>query len=307
MHLTHHHHEGHSCGSQEHLRLNRSFAIAVILNVLLVVGEVAGGVVAGSMALLADAGHNLSDVAGLILAWWAHWLRSKGGSQRWTYGLRSFTILAANLNGVLILVAIVGVSFESIRRMLAPEEVAELPVLIVALVAAALNFATARLLAHGGDDLNVRGAYLHMMADAAVSLAVVVGAGLMMATNWMWVDPAISLAICVVLSFGTWSLLRESTSMMLQAAPRSIDVEEVRQFLRNSPVVEQVQDLHVWSLSTTEPALTVRLRCPDLPANAQDALLEELHGGLESDFAIRHSTIEIARSEKGSDTCRLDE
>lgn len=309
MHLGGHHH-GHSHGCEHdhgHVKLNRSFAIAVVLNVLLVIGEALGGVWAGSMALLADAGHNLSDVAGLILAWWAHWLRGKGGSRRWTYGLRSFTILAANLNGILIVVAIVGVTVESTRRLMSPNDVAEIPVLTVALVAALLNFATARLLAGGGDDLNVRGAYLHMLADAAVSMAVVLGAVLMMVTSWHWIDPAISLAICVVLSFGTFSLLRESTSMLLHAAPRQLDVDEVKEFIESTKEVETVQDLHIWSVSTTEVALTAKIACPRCDAETQDELLDELHSGLHEQFAISHATIEIVRHAGDKTRCPLDD
>lgn len=305
MHLGPHCHDAHG-RANDHLRLNRSFAIAVVLNVLLVIGEAVGGWWSGSLALLADAGHNLSDVAGLALAWWAHWLRRRGTSERWTYGWRGFTILAANLNGLLLIVAIVGVSIESVRRLLDPQPIEGLPIMAVALVAAILNFFSARLLAFDGHDLNVRGAYLHMLADAAVSLAVVVGGLLMWATGWYWVDPAISLAICAVLTLGTWGLLRESVLLLLHAAPRNVDVAEVRQFLGSLVPVTQVLDLHVWSVSTTDVLLTARLQCSDLAAEAQDELLVDIHDGLEQEFGISHATVEISRGFQVSDRCVLD-
>lgn len=308
MHLLHNHaSDSPSCcsGNVDAEQLNRSFAIAVLLNIALVVCEAAGGFLSGSVALLADAGHNLSDVAGLILAWGAHWLRGRGGGQRWTYGLRSFTILAATLNAILIVVAIIGVAIESTRRLFEPTEVAEIPVLLVALVAAVLNFATARLLSGNSDDLNVRGAYLHMLADAAVSVAVVIGAVLIMVTDWNWIDPGISLAICVLLSIGTWRLLRESTAMLLNAAPSSLDLGDIATSLGSSPEVASVDDLHVWSVSTTELALTARLCCPGLSGPQQDELLKELHQNLFDDFGIRHSTIEVNHDSQTQEGCVL--
>ena len=308
MHLLHNHSsDSSSCcsGNIDARKLNRSFAIAVVLNIALVICEAAGGFLSGSVALLADAGHNLSDVAGLILAWGAHWLRGQGGGQRWTYGLRSFTILAATLNSVLIVVAIIGVAIESTRRLIDPTEVAELPVLCVALVAALLNFATARLLSGNTDDLNVQGAYLHMMADAAVSLAVVIGAALIMLTDWNWIDPGISLAICILLSIGTWRLLRESTSMLMNAAPSGLDLQDIATFLGSSPEVTSVDDLHVWSISTTEIALTARICCPQLSGPGQDELLRELHERLSNDFGIHHSTIEVTHDSDGQEGCAL--
>ncbi|MEZ6135800.1 MAG: cation diffusion facilitator family transporter [Pirellulaceae bacterium] len=314
-----HMHHGGSDHSHPPPTLNRSFALAVVLNVLLVFGEGVGGLVSGSVALLADAGHNLSDVAGLILAWWAHWLRGKPHRGRWTYGWRSFTILAANVNGILLVVAIVGVSLESIRRLMVPTEILEVPVLVVALIAALLNFGTAKLLSHGHSDLNVRGAYLHMLADAVVSLAVVVGAIIIMLTEWLWLDAAISLAICVVLAFGTWGLLRESTTMLMHAAPREIDVDEVRNSLLSHALVSRVDDLHVWSVSTTDVLLTATLVCPELNGpnmwQQHDRLLHDLHAGLEHDFSIAHATLEITyasavddrQSRQSRQACPLNE
>ncbi len=305
MHLGPHPHDCQH--THQRLTLSRAFALAVVLNVLLVIGEAVAGFVSGSLALLADAGHNLSDVAGLILAWWAHWLRTLGRGGRWTYGWRAFTILAANLNGLLLVVAIVGVAFESIRRLFNPTTISEWPVLIVALLAALLNFATARLLVSGGqDDLNVRGAYLHMVADAAVSLAVVLGAVVMLGTGWHWLDPVISLAICVVLGFGTWRLLRESTSLLMHAAPQQLDVAEIRESLQAHVEIEEVKDLHVWSVSTTDVLLTARLRCGELAGEQQDALLDRLQAELNRDFSISHATLEIRRSPETQPDCSLE-
>lgn len=312
MHLgPHTHDEGHwhppGAARTDHQRLNRSFALAVVLNVVLVAGEVVGGWMAGSMALLADAGHNLSDVAGLVLAWGAHWLRGRRRDGRWTYGWRSFTILAANINGLLLVVAIVGVSGESVRRLYSPTEVAEVPVLFVALIAAGLNFATASLLAGGSkEDLNVRGAHLHMLADAAVSVAVVIGAAAMLVTGWSWIDPAVSLGICIVLVFSTWGLLRESLTMLMHAAPRQLDLDEIRKSLESYGEIARVEDLHVWSVSTTEALLTARLRCPDLSMEEQDQLLQRLHAELRDEFAISHATLEVTRQMAENGECSLD-
>lgn len=305
MHLFHSHEHDECCHGPVPDKLNRSFAIAVVLNTLLVVGEFAGGLYSGSVALLADAGHNLSDVAGLVLAWVANWLRSRKATYRWTYGFRSFTILAANINAILIVLAIVGVSIESIRRLIQPVDVEELPVIVVALFAALLNFWTASLLSGKRDDLNVQGAYLHMMADAAVSVAVVVGASLIWLTGWIWLDPGLSLAICILLSFGTWRLLKESTSMLMQAAPNNLEFEDVKSLLMSTPEIVEVQDLHIWSLSTTEVALSARIRCPDLDALSQDPFLRDLHASLHQEFSIGHSTIEITRGENDLLGCNL--
>ncbi len=305
MHLVGHQH-GANCGhhDSQDIQLNRSFAIAVVLNVAMVLGEVVAGVWSGSVALLADAGHNLSDVAGLLLAWWANWLKSQMPASRWTYGYRSFTMLAANINGILISVAILGVSFESIRRLFAPTEVLEWPVLIVAAVAALLNFASARLLSSNVDDLNVRGAYWHMMADAAVSVAVVIGALVMMATKWTWIDPVVSLMICVLLISGTVRLLMESTTMLMHAAPKNVSLPEIRQFFGAHENIAEIADLHVWSVSTSEIALTARVICPQLDTDSQDGLLDDLHTGLQSHFGISHATIEILRRNVGT-ACKL--
>ncbi len=305
MHLSHTHCDHHQPSAA--LQLDRSFAIAVILNILLVVGEAIGGWWSGSIALLADAGHNLSDVVGLVLAWGAHWLRGRSPAGRWTYGWRAFTMMAANLNGLLLVVAIVGIAVESLRRLASPTEISEVSVIAVATLAAVLNFATAWLLAsHSKHDLNVQGAYLHMMADAAVSVAVVVGAVSIILTGWLWLDSAISLAICVVLAFGTWGLLRESTSMLMHAAPKGMSLDHVRKSILSHPEVQEIEDLHVWSVSTTEVLLTARLGCTELSWTEQASLLEKVHEGLEHDFGIRHATLELLPTGRLGRDCALD-
>lgn len=305
MHLSHAQCDHHNHAAP--MRLDRSFALAVMLNVLLVIGEAIGGWYSGSLALLADAGHNLGDVAGLILAWGAHWLRGRAPAGRWTYGWRAFTMMAANLNGLLLIVAIVGVSLESVRRLLVPSEIAEIPVMVVASMAALLNFWTAWLLAsHSQHDLNVRGAYLHMLADAAVSVAVVLGALAIIFTGWLWLDAAISLGICVVLAIGTWHLLRESTSMLMHAAPVGIAPSEIVSSLLSYPEVQRVEDLHVWSVSTTDVLLTARLACGELSWEEQAGLLVRIHEGLEHDFGIQHATLELVPGSEVGQACALD-
>ena len=304
MHLGHAHCDHHHVPANT--KLGRAFAIAVGLNVLLVIGEAVGGWLAGSIALVADAGHNLGDVAGLLLAWGAHWLSSWTRRGRWTYGWRAFTMLAAHLNAVLLSLTIVWVSYESTKRLFSPVEIAELPVMALAVLAAGLNFLTAWLLARQGThDLNVRGAYLHMLADAAVSVAVVLGALAIYLTGWHWLDPAISLIICCLLAWGTWRLLTESTSMLMHAAPPNIDLQEVERLLLATPQVRRVGDLHVWSVSTTEVLMSCQLVCEPLSWDEQGELLHDLHHAVEHEFGIRHATFEI-RAAESAEACALE-
>ena len=305
MHLGPHSHSddcGHHHGPTD---LTLAFGLAVVLNILLVVGEAVGGFIAGSVALLADAGHNLGDVVGLILAWGAHWLRNKPNSGRWTYGLRSFTTLAASINGILLVCTVIGIGIESVRRLYMPTDISEIPVLVVAFTAALINFATARLLAGQNHDLNVRGAYLHMLADAAVSMAVVVGAIVIMLSGWQWIDPAISIGICIALGIGTWGLLKESTSLLMNAAPRHIEIEKLKQWLASYPEIDSVTDLHVWSVSTTDVLLTARIHCPT-SEDCTDTLLNELHFQLAEKFQIAHATIEIRNETSEATSCPLE-
>jgi cobalt-zinc-cadmium efflux system protein len=293
----HGHGHGHSHGhghGHHHAPANfdRAFAIGITLNLGFVIAEAGAGIWSGSLALLADAGHNLSDVLSLLLAWGATVLAKRRPTPRRTYGLRKATILASLANAVLLLVAIGAIGSEAVRRFAAPSEVATWPVIVVASIGVAINTATALLFMRGGkEDLNIRGAFLHMAADAAVSLAVVIGAFAMMATGFLWIDPALSLLIVLVILFGTWGLLRDSVDLALDAVPQGIDPEAVRAWLCAQPGVTEVHDLHIWAMSTTETALTVHVT---RPANADpDRFLRETCEGLASCFGIHHPTLQV--------------
>lgn len=294
----HDHAHGHGHAPRD---FGRAFAIAVTLNMAFVLTEAGVGLWSGSLALLADAGHNLSDVLALLLAWGAAVLARRAPAGQRTYGLRKATILASLANGVLLLVAVGAIASESVRRFLAPAAVATQAVMITAAIGVVINTATALLFLRGQEDLNIRGAFQHMAADAAVSLAVVAGAGLMMATGQLWIDPALSLGIAVVIVIGTVGLLRESVDMALDAAPRGVDVDAVRTWLGGLPGVEEVHDLHVWAMSTTEIALTAHLiRAPDEDG---DGFLHAACEGLSQRFGIGHATLQVETG--GSAVCRL--
>lgn len=272
--------------------MGRAFAIGVSLNLAFVAAEVAAGLWTGSLALLADAGHNLSDVLALLLAWGATVLARRAPAGRRTYGLRKATILASLANAVMLLVAVGVIVSEAVRRFAAPAPVDTSVVMLTAGLGVLINGATALLFMRGSQsDLNVRGAFLHMAADAAVSLAVVAGAAAIAVTGMLWIDPALSLGIAGVIVLGTWSLLRDSADMAMDAAPREIDVEAVRRWLADLPGVEDVHDLHIWAISTTETALTAHLL---RPANHDpDTFLHAACEGLQTRFRICHATIQV--------------
>ncbi|BES72350.1 cation diffusion facilitator family transporter [Marinobacter nanhaiticus D15-8W] len=289
-----HHAHGHSHGTPN----SRAFAIGIALNVIFVVVEAVYGVLADSMALLADAGHNLSDVLGLMLAWGAAWLAQRQATKWRTYGLKKTTILAALLNALVLMFAIGGIAWESIRRFANPAEVAGTTVIVVALVGVVINTATMMLFMRGQkEDLNIRGAFLHMAADAGISLGVAVAGGLILWTGLQWIDPVVSLAIVVVILIGTWGLLRESLNLSLDAVPSGIDPDQVREMLVDLPGVEDVHHVHIWGMSTTENALTAHLVKPD--PHSDDALLETLEGRLRKEFNISHVTIQWERNMRG--------
>jgi cobalt-zinc-cadmium efflux system protein len=282
--------------------MGRAFAIGVILNTAFVAAEVAAGLWTGSLALLADAGHNLSDVLSLLLAWGATILARRAPAGRRTYGLRKGTILASLANAILLLIAVGAIVSEAVRRLGTPAPIDSDIVMLTAGLGVLINGATAMLFMRGShDDLNVRGAFLHMAADAGVSLAVVAGAFLMARTGILWIDPALSLIIAGVIVLGTWSLLRDSADLALDAAPRGIDVEAVRRYLAGLPGVEGVHDLHVWALSTTETAMTAHIL---RPANSDgDRFLHLACEGLEQRFRIGHATLQIETD--AAHACRL--
>jgi cobalt-zinc-cadmium efflux system protein len=277
--------------------MGRAFAIGVTLNAAFVLVEVAAGFWAGSMALLADAGHNLSDVLALLMAWGAGELAKRAPTAQRTYGLRKATILASLANAVFLLMAVGAIASESVHRLLLHSTVQTGAVMLTAGLGVVLNTATALLFMRGDrHDLNVRGAFLHMAADAAISLAVVVGAGLIALTRLEWIDPVLSLGIAVVIVVGTWGLLRDSVNLALDAAPRGIDVAEVRDWLAAQPGVAEIHDLHIWAMSTTETALTAHIIRPapkDARGDDGDHFLHAACEGLAARFNIGHATLQV--------------
>ncbi|MFT4121354.1 cation diffusion facilitator family transporter [Bradyrhizobium sp.] len=301
-HHGHHHHDhgGHGNGHDHdhghghvHAPANfgKAFAIGISLNIALVVAEAFYGYIGNSTALLADAGHNLSDVLGLIVAWAASVAARRAPSGRFTYGLRASTILAALSNAVFLLVATGAIGWEAILRLREPEPIAGVTVMVVAGIGILINGFTAMLFARGRkDDINIEGAYLHMAADAAVSLGVVVSAALIIWTGWLWLDPVTSLVICAVILWSTTSLLRASVDMSMAAAPKGTDLDAIRAFLLQRPGVSAIHDLHVWPISTTETALTCHLV---MPAGTVDAFLMETARLLKTSFRIGHTTLQV--------------
>ncbi|HLO20045.1 MAG TPA: cation diffusion facilitator family transporter [Sphingomicrobium sp.] len=270
----------------------RAFAIGIALNVCFVVAEVVFGFLANSMSLLADAGHNLSDVLGLILAWAAAIMARRAASPRLTYGFKKAPILAALANSLLLLIAVGAIGAEATRRLFHPSATQGGMVTIVAAAGILINGATALLFARGRErDLNIRGAYLHMAADALVSLAVVIAGLVILWTGQQWVDPAMSLAVALFILWSSIGLLRESVWMTLAGVPKGIDVDEVAVALSELDGVETVHDLHIWPLSTTETALTAHVVTPQ--AADPDALLESARTLLHDRFHIEHCTIQV--------------
>lgn len=287
-----HGHAGHAHGDPT--RAGRAFALAIGLNLAFVAVEFVAGVWANSTALLADAGHNLSDVLGLALAWLAARLGQRAASGRYTFGLGGSSILAALANGTLLLVACGGIGWEALRRFSEPPAVASDMVIAVAAIGLVINGLSAWLFAKdSAHDINVRGAFLHLLADAGVSLAVVVGGLVMRQTGWFVVDPLLSLVIVAVILWGTWGLLRESLELALSAVPRHVDMDEVRAYLAAQPGVQEVHDLHIWAISTTQTALTAHVVVPG--GAPDDAVVDAWVAGLRERFAIHHATLQVER------------
>lgn len=271
---------------------DRAFAVGIALNLAFVAIESVYGVLAHSMALLADAGHNLSDVLALALAWGASVLGRRAPSQRFTYGLRSSSILAALVNAMLLMLVVGGISLEAIQRLLNPVPVASTIVIWVALVGIAVNTATALLFVRGREhDLNVKGAFLHMAADAGVSLGVVLAGVGMLYSGWTWLDPVMSLAIAAVIVGSTWGLLRDSLNLSLHAAPAHVDTSLIRDYLSGLAGVAEVHDLHVWGMSTTDTALTAHLVMPG--GQPGDHFIAQVAQELQQRFGIGHATVQV--------------
>jgi cobalt-zinc-cadmium efflux system protein len=270
----------------------RAFAIGVTLNSVFVVIEVVFGLLSNSTALLADAAHNLSDILGLLIAWGAAALTRRPPSARFTYGLRSSSILAALFNAMFLLVAIGGIAWEALYRFATPQPVASVTVMIVAAVGILINGFTAWLFMSGRkSDINIEGAFLHMAADAAVSAGVVAAGALILLTGWLWLDPLASLLICAVILWSTWSLLSQSVRMSLDAVPDAIDPQSVRTYLAGLPGVSDVHDLHIWPIGTTNTALTCHLVMAG--GHPGDGFLADLAHELDHRFSIDHPTIQV--------------
>ncbi len=291
----HGHAHGHAHGHGHHhapADFGRAFAIGIALNLGFVIVEAIYGALAHSLSLVADAGHNLSDVLGLMLAWVASILVKRLPTRRRTYGLRRSSILVSLVNAVVLLIGIGGIAWEAVERLQHPHPVASGVVMVVAAIGIGINGFTAWLFASGREgDVNLRGAFLHMAADALISLGVVLAALAMRLTGWAWLDPAVSLAIVAAIAWGTWGLQRESLDLALDAVPRHIDPAQVERWLTDLPGVQAVHDLHIWGMSTTEVALTVHLVKPD--ATLDDALLTRIRRGLHTQFRIDHVTVQF--------------
>ena len=297
---NHHHHTpmapgkggGHGQGGHGHGAHGKAFALAVALNLGFVATEVIAGLASGSVALLADAGHNLGDVLSLLLAWGASALSARPPSARFTYGLKSSSILAALGNAALLWAALGAIALETIRRFAEPSPVEGETMIVVATAGIAVNALSGLLFAQGRKhDLNLRAAFQHLMADAAVSAGVVIAGALVMTTGLAWIDPVTSLAITAVIAVGSWSLLRDAVKLGLLGVPAEIDTHAVRQFLVARPGVAAIHDLHVWPISTTETALTVHLVMPG--GHPGDDFLHHLAHEMDHAFGIGHVTVQV--------------
>jgi cobalt-zinc-cadmium efflux system protein len=295
--MTEHSHD-HSHATPD---FSRVFAIGVGLNLVYVVAQLGFGIFAHSLALIADAGHNLGDVLGLVLAWGASYLAQRPATTHRTYGWRRTSIMAALFNAIFLLVAVGGITWEALRRLNRGDVVDPNVVMWVAAAGVVLNGITAWLFMSGREkDLNIRGAFLHMAADAAISAGVVVAGLAIRLTGLSWLDPVTSILINIIIVIGTWHLLRESFNLVTDAVPEKINLLEVRQYLAQRPQVSAVHDLHIWAMSTTQIALTAHLV---MPAGAGgDAFLREVCDHLHQQFGIEHSTIQV---EQSAESCAL--
>ncbi len=299
-HHDHSHAHGHAGHSHAPDHFGSAFAIGVALNTVFVAAELIFGYAANSLALISDAVHNFSDVIALLLAWGAGWLARRRPTQQHTYGYRRASILAALVNAGLLLIAVGAIAVEAVNRIREPADVAGGTVVLVAALGIVVNGGTALLFMRGRHgDLNIRGAYLHMAADAGVSLGVVVAALVIMLTGWLWVDPATSLCIAAVVLASGWGLARDSVNLALDGVPKGIELAEVKDYLSQLDGVTEVHDLHIWAMSTNETALTAHLV---RPGGYEDSFLHGVCEQLSHRFNIQHATLQI---EAGSDVCKL--
>jgi cobalt-zinc-cadmium efflux system protein len=306
QHSHHGHDHGHGHGHHHHHgdpnTMGRAFAIAIVLNTVFVAVEFFYGFLANSTALMADAGHNLSDVLGLMLAWGAAILAKRLPNHRYTYGLRGSSMLAALFNAMLLMAACGGIAWEAVQQLARPDPVAGVTVSVVAGIGILINGFSAWLFMSGSkDDINIRGAYLHMAADAAISLGVLVSGLIIRYTSWNWLDPLVSMVIVVFIVASTWSLLTQSLRMMLAAVPDNVDRAAIEQFLRQQPGVSKVCDLHIWAMSTTENALTAQLVTP--AGYPGDSFIDAISKELREEFSIQHSTLQLRTAEADMECC----
>jgi cobalt-zinc-cadmium efflux system protein len=304
-----HDHTGHDHAGHDHghghapAKFDRAFAIGVTLNLIIVVTQLVFGYLANSLALISDGAHNFTDVIGLLLAWGGVWLAARQPTARYTYGFRRASILAAIGNAALLLVATGGILIEAAHRFETPQPIATGTVMAVAALGILVNGATALMFMSGReDDLNIKGAFLHMVGDAGISIGVVLAAALVALTGWLWLDPAISIAIAIAVLWSTWGLAKDSINLALDAIPRNINRNDVQAYLGSLPGVSEVHDLHIWAMSTTETALTAHLVRPG--ARLDDRLLYETCRQLEVRFQIKHATLQIEAGDTELE-CRL--
>ena len=295
------HHHGPDCQAHHPPDFGRAFLIGILLNTGFIVVEIIWGLRANSLALLADAGHNAGDVLALGIAYSASRLARRLPSDRFTYGMRGSSIIASLANAVMLLVVVGGIGWESLLRLAHPEAAAGTTVMAVAAIGVLINGMTAWLFMSGRqNDLNIRSAYLHMAADAVISLGVVISGGVMLLTGWLWVDPAASIVISALIILGTWGLLKDSLALALQAVPAGIDPAKVKNFLKNIEGVCEVHDLHIWAMSTTEAASSVHLVMAR-GHHPGDDFIRGIAQRLEKDFRIGHTTIQIEIGDTGGE------
>lgn len=293
---THHHHHAPK-------NYNSAFAIGVVLNTLFVIIEGVYGYFSHSLALMADAGHNLSDVAGLAIAWGAFWLTTKKPTSTYTFGLRKSSILSALFNAIFLLMAVGVIIWEAVHRLFNPNMVETKTVMIVAAIGIVINAATAMLFFKDKeDDINIRGAYLHMAADALISLGVVISAVIISYTSWYWLDPLVSIIISLVIIYGTWDLLKNALRFSMDAVPENIDSLAVKNYLQGLPDVVEVHDLHIWGMSTTETALSAHLTVNT--KSLGNIQLAKISTDLKKKFKIHHPTIQVEYYEENFE-CHL--
>lgn len=283
--MAHHHHEHHHPQS-----FTMAFALAVGLNLAFTIVEAIYAITAHSMSLLADAGHNLGDVLGLVLSWGAMWLLSKKATDKYSYGFKRTTILAALINAVILLGATIAITIESVHKLVEPTAVNEKIIIIVAIIGILINGGTAILFSKGQHDLNIKSAFLHLAYDALISFGVVITGIIIYFTHLLWLDPVVGIGIAITILFGTWSLLRQSVDMILDAVPEKIDAKAVEQYLLQHDNITAIHDLHIWGLSTQEIAMTAHLIVPN--NDLTDEQLRQIHQELAYKFHIKHCTLQ---------------